>query len=155
MRRPRYEESGMDRQRWEREVLRPDWGTPHPSDPNWRDGHYHGMRSAGGPWQASYGLHRVSRREDLGGSGGLEGRYSRPMGGFGRDGLLGYEDRRSVPREPRRRDERPPLDYDESWQGGGVRGDAGYLRQYNSRSPELRYGHDYQRSPGPGGGRTA
>ena len=72
------------------------------------------------------------------------------MGGFGRDGLLHYEDRRAERRHPL-----PTGRYDEDlrgadprWEGGGVHGDAGYLRQYNSRSPAVRYGEEYRRGSG-------
>jgi hypothetical protein len=142
MRDNRYDDPYRSRASYERAVLRPDWGRPHPGDPNWADGHYHGMRSAGGPWQAPYGRYRHAHEADRGGWGGYEGRYARPPGGFGPDGLLGMDGRRSEDREPRR-----PWRYDEDfrdagpgWQGGGVRGDAEYLRQYNSRSPGLDRG---------------
>lgn len=149
MRRSRYDEgSGADRWRWEREVLRPDWGRPHPDDPNWRDGQYHGLRSGGGPWQGAYGRQREASREDLGGWGGVQGRYRRPMGGFGRDGLLGYEERRRALRDPVSPAETHPYMEEDSWQGGGVRGGVGYLRQYNARSPALRYGREFDRGYG-------
>ena len=144
----RYDHPYRGREQYERSVLRPDWGRPHPGDPNWLDGHYHGLRSDGGRWQGSYDRYRRYHADDLGGWGGYDGRYSRPMGGFRRDGLLGYDDRRGWRREPPGMPYREDVDADPEWQGGGVRDDMGYLRQYNSRSPEVRYGHDYRRSFG-------
>ena len=84
------------RKGFEREVLRPDWGRAHPSDPNWVDGQYHGMREVGGPWLAAYGRHRTASREDLGSAGGVEGRYGHPAGGFARDGLLRLDSPRAA-----------------------------------------------------------
>jgi hypothetical protein len=147
MRRDRYDDPYRSRKDFEREVLRPDWGRPHPSDPNWEDGHYHGMRGGGGPWQACYGRHRLDHRADLGRAGGFEGRYGRPAGGFSRDGLLRLDGARAdegwAPR---------PWRYDDALRGGaqdgGVCDDMRYLRQYNSASAELRYGHDYRRAYG-------
>jgi len=148
MRRDRYDDPYHSRHGFERAVLRPDWGRPHPSDPNWRDGWYHGMRSAGAAWQAPYDALRRYHEEDLRGWGGYQGRYGRPVGEFRESGLLRMEGRRAVDRE----DRVPPryaADYGEpEWQGGGVSEDVRYLRQYNGRSPELRYGRDYRRSYG-------
>jgi hypothetical protein len=147
MRRDPYDDPYRSRAAFERAVLRPDWGRPHPSDPNWEDGHYHGMRSAGGPWQAAYGRHRLAHREDLRGVGGFEGRYGRPAGGFARDGLLRLEAARAEERVAP-----GPWRYDDALRGGaqdgGVREDMRYLRQYNSSSRELRDGGDDRRSFG-------
>jgi hypothetical protein len=140
-RRNRYDDPYQDRQQFERAVLRPDWGRGHPTDPNWRDGHYHGMRSEGGRWQGSYGRYRLAHREDVRGAGGFEGRYGRPAGGFDEHGILRMEGRRESDRLPRRdwRYDDAFRDAGPDWQGGGVREDMGYLRQYNTRSPELRH----------------
>jgi hypothetical protein len=148
MRRNRYDDPYSTRHGFEREVLRPDWGSPHPTDPNWSDGWYHGMRSQGGSWQARYDRLRRDREEDLRRFGGYQGRYGRPAGDFARSGLLRMEGRGGEDGLPRQAP-RYAADYGEpGWQGGGVREDMGYLRQYNGRSPELRYGGDYRRSYG-------
>ena len=150
MRRDRYDDPYQSRAGFERAVLRPDWGRSHPSDPNWRDGWYHGMRSGGAPWQARYDQLRREHAEDLRGWGGYQGRYGRPVGEFTRSGLLRMDGRRDSDREHRTAP-RYAADYGEpEWQGGGVSEDVRYLRQYNSRSPELHYGYDYRRYYGSG-----
>lgn len=152
--------------------LKPEWGQPHPSDPNWADGHYHGNRMRGNEQQAAYGLHRLHHQRDLGGSGGFDGRYDEGQGWFDRGGL--YHDPHQQehtlanggPRGYDRGFQGRRLDYDDyaRWEegfayeargeehDGGVRRDARYLRQYNANSPMLREGRGYDRGFGYAGG---
>jgi len=53
------------------------FGSPAGLDPNYRDG-YRGMRMRGDGRQASYGAHRLARREDLETLGGFQGIYGGP-----------------------------------------------------------------------------
>lgn len=154
--------------------LRPEWGRPHPSDPNWRDGGYHGMRMQYGPRQGAYGWYRQTHAYDLGGAGGVDGIYDEGRGGFDDEGIYhhphfgggrgrGYD--RSYDGGYRSRADaydggyRRPR-YDGGYRGrgydaplrhvedGGVRGDQRHLRQYNRNSSALRYGSEYDRGFG-------
>ena len=131
--------------------MRPDWGRPQPMDPNWSDGHYHGMREEEGNWQGAYGHYRREHSQDLGGWGGYEGRYRQPPGGFNREGWL-QDPFDRVQHGARGR----PVDgirgYDRQMRGdaynGGVRYDNQYLQQYNRESVAFRTGRGYDRNYG-------
>ncbi|HEX8672781.1 MAG TPA: hypothetical protein VF710_12875 [Longimicrobium sp.] len=131
--------------------VRPDWGRPHPLDPNWADGHYHGMREDEGNWQGAYGHYRREHSQELGGWGGYEGRYRQPPGGFNREGW--FQD--PFDRSPHGAQGRPLngiRGYDRQMRGdandGGVRYDNQYLQQYNRDSLAFRTGRGYDRSYG-------
>lgn len=131
--------------------LRPDWGRPQPLDPNWADGHYHGMREEEGNWQGAYGHYRREHSRELGGWGGYEGRYRQPPGGFNREGWL----QDPFDRSPHGAQGRPLhgiRGYDRQMRGdagdGGVRYDNQYLQQYNRDSLAFRTGRGYDRSYG-------
>ncbi len=136
--------------------LRPDWGRPHPSDPNWADGHYHGMREEPGSWQGAYGHYRREHAQDLGAWGGYEGRYRQPPGGFNREGWLQDPFDRQA-HGARGRPVGGLRGYDARMTGdardGGVRYDNQYLRQFNRNSVAFRTGRGYDRNyghaPGP------
>ncbi|HEX8454844.1 MAG TPA: hypothetical protein VF647_22390 [Longimicrobium sp.] len=131
--------------------VRPDWGRPHPLDPNWADGHYHGMREDQGNWQGAYGHYRREHSQELGGWGGYEGRYRQPPGGFNREGW--FQD--PFDRGPHGAQGRPLngiRGYDRQMRGdahdGGVRYDNQHLQQYNRDSLAFRTGRGYDRSYG-------
>ena len=65
----------------------PGWGLDDRADPNWRGGTYHGLRMRSGEHQAAYGEHRLHHRGDLGGHGGVDGRYDWGEGTFDREGI--------------------------------------------------------------------
>lgn len=99
-------------------------------DPNHRGG-YGGMRMHGDDRQGAYGWHRWTHEEDFRGSGGFLGDRDRPprLGGEG-----GFR--------------RPREEYNRGWGSGGVRDlrhDREALREFNARSPGLRYGAEYDR----------
>jgi hypothetical protein len=122
--------------------MRPEWGRPHPSDPNWADGEYHGMRMRGDDRSAAYGLNRLNSREDLGGWGGYDGRYDSEPGTFDLEGIY-HDDFHGQGRGFRYdREFRGRAEFRQDPGGGGVHGDNRYLRQYNARSPELERGYD-------------
>jgi hypothetical protein len=110
-------------------------------DPNWRNGGYQGMRMRGDGRHAAYGRERLYRQHDLGGHGGFDGRSDLPNGWYDREGY--YHEQ--YEREGRMI---PPA-HAAGWrepggpEGGGVRYDREYLRQYNALSSAL----------GPGGPR--
>ena len=131
--------------------VRPDWGRPHPLDPNWADGHYHGMREEEGNWQGAYGHYRREHSQELGGWGGYQGRYGQQPGGFNREGWL----QDAFDRRPHGAQGRPLngiRGYDRHMRGdannGGVRYDNQYLQQYNRDSLAFRTGRGYDRSYG-------
>lgn len=134
----------------------PHWGNRDDPDPNWRGGHYHGMRmDPSGRYQAAYGRYRQDHARDLGGYGGFDGRHDSGPGRWDREGLYHdpFDEERHHHRYgaygPRRPVSRP---YDRPYrEDGGVRGDNRYLRQYNAHSPELRRGYDrgYGYAEGP------
>ena len=131
----------------------PDWGRPHPLDPNWADGEYHGMRMQRQPGHAAYGFHRQVRENDLQGYGGFDGIYDEGPGRYNREGQFQHPYFHGQMQHPRSQ----PLRYDAGMrhvEDGGVRGDTRYLRQYNAQSPMLR-GGGYDRGYGwaPAGGR--
>ncbi|HEU0014296.1 MAG TPA: hypothetical protein VFQ45_11465 [Longimicrobium sp.] len=130
----------------------PQWGRPHPLDPNWSDGDYHGQRMGWDHRQGAYGFLRQHREHDLGGHGGFDGRYDEPEGRYGRDGLWRHPMDAGRVEHPHSRH----LPYDRDLrrvEDGGVRAGNQYLRQYNANSPELRRGYDrgYGWAPGPSG----
>ena len=45
--------------------MTPEWGRPHPLDPNWADGEYHGNRMRAQPGHGAYGFHRQVHEHDL------------------------------------------------------------------------------------------
>jgi hypothetical protein len=124
------------------------------ADPNWRGG-YHGGRMSGGPGQASYGWYRAEHGRDLGGHGGIDGRYDLPNGWYDADGAYHEQYERGDHRHRRLQQGggRYGADYDPRWeQGSGIRGGPGYLRQYNAYSPALNEpGHErgWGYAPGP------
>jgi hypothetical protein len=136
--------------------LRPDWGRPHPMDPNWADGQYHGMREEQGNWQGAYGQYRREHSQDLGGWGGYQGRYRQPPGGFNREGWF-QDPFDARPHGAQGRPLNGIRGYDAHMRGdahnGGVRYDNQYLQQYNRDSLAFRTGRGYDRSYGwaPGG----
>lgn len=67
--------------------MSPGWGWNDSADPNWRGGAYHGQRMGEGGERAAYGEHRLHHRGDLGGHGGLDGRYDWGEGRFDREGI--------------------------------------------------------------------
>jgi hypothetical protein len=127
----------------------PGWGWEDDRDPNWRGGTYHGMRMDGGSWQAAYGQNRFYRQADLGGAGGFDGRYDLPNGFYDGNGYY-HEQWEGQARGavPGRWLGHPRYDQDLRGDGGGVRYDREYLRQYNSQSPALRQGGGPRRSWG-------
>jgi len=121
----------------------PEWGLPHPMDPNWRDGEYHGQRMGWDHRQGAYGFHRQTRERDLQGYGGFDGIYDEGLGWFNREGQYEHPYFHGQVGHPRSRPMDPRYDADlRSWTEGGVRGDTRYLRQYNANSPMLRGGYD-------------
>jgi hypothetical protein len=119
----------------------PEWGRPHPMDPNWADGEYHGQRMGWDHRQAGYGYHRQMRERDLQGYGGFDGIYDEGPGRYNAEGQFEHPYFRGEMRHPRSRPE--PRGYDRGMrhvEDGGVRGDARFLRQYNANSPQLRGG---------------
>jgi hypothetical protein len=133
----------------------PRWEDGDPLDPNWSEGRYHGMRMRPVPGQAAYGFHRMARERDLLGHGGFQGVYDEGPGRFDEHGAFRHP-RLEGQGGPRRRlgqghGEPAPRRVED----GGVRGEAGYLRQYNAESPMLRDGRAEERGFGwaPAGGR--
>ncbi|HEX8430404.1 MAG TPA: hypothetical protein VF625_03920 [Longimicrobium sp.] len=130
----------------------PQFGRPHPADPNWADGNYHGNREAGGAGQAAYGHYRREHVTDLGGSGGFDGRYAEGRGYYDRDGIFRQQfDAR--PHGALGRPVRGIQGYDADHRpadarNGGVRGDNRYLQQYNNESVAFRTGRGYDRNFG-------
>jgi hypothetical protein len=124
----------------------PQWGSPH-RDPNWHDGEYHGHRMEGSHRQGAYGFHRQQHERDLQGYGGFDGIYDEGTGHYNAGGQFDHPYFHGQMQHPRSR----PQGYDAGFrqgQGGGVRGDTRFLRQYNANSPELRGGGGYDRGFG-------
>ena len=124
----------------------PEWGRPHPMDPNWADGAYHGHRMGWDHRQAAYGFHRQTRERDLQGYGGFDGIYDEGTGSY-ENGFFRHPYFEGHMQHPRSQPER----YDAGMrhmEDGGVRRDTRYLRQYNSQSPMLRGGGGYDRGYG-------
>lgn len=133
------------------------------ADPNWQGGGYGGMRMDLGPRQdrPAYGWHREQHQADLGGHGGFDGRYDLPDGWYDADGFYHERYEREAGWRGRGRGAMPPERYGRDYgprhvENGGVRGDAGYLRQYNAHSPTLDprmggnpEGRGYGFAPGP------
>lgn len=127
----------------------PEWGRPHPMDPNWHDGEYHGQRMGWDHRQAGYGFHRRMREQDLQGYGGFDGIYDEGTGSYNAEGQFDHPYFHGRMEHPRTRP--MTLGYDAGMrhvEDGGVRGDASYLRQYNANSPMLRGGGGYDRGFG-------
>ena len=121
----------------------PEWGRPHPMDPNWSDGEYHGNRMDGSHRQGAYGSHRRVREHDLQGYGGFDGIYDEGPGAYNREGQFEHPYFQGRMQHPRSRPVRPGYDASMRYaQDGGVRNDTRFLRQYNAQSPELRGGYD-------------
>jgi len=124
--------------------MRPEWGEPHPRDPNWRDGEYHGHRLHYDHRYGAYGMHRREHEYDLGGHGGFDGIYDEGPGGFDRHGVYHHPYFQGRVRHPH--SERAAPHYDLEYRHelvGGIRRDTRYLRQYNAHSPELDRGDDH------------
>lgn len=136
----------------------PEWGRPHPMDPNWSDGEYHGNRMGWSHRQGAYGFHRQVREHDLQGHGGFDGIYDEGPGAYNREGQFVHPYFQGRMQHPR---SRPQRGYDAGMRrgydrgmcdgygagpqhgtDGGVRGDTRFLRQYNAASPGLRGGYD-------------
>ena len=135
----------------------PEWGRPHPQDPNWADGEYHGMRMQRQPGHGAYGFHRQMRENDLQGYGGFDGIYDEGPGEYDRQGVYHHPYFRGELHHGRSA-EVTRAGYDAVYrhvENGGVHHDTRYLRQYNSESPALRGRGGYDRSYGnaPRGGR--
>lgn len=135
----------------------PEWGRPHPQDPNWADGEYHGMRMRRQPGHGAYGLHRLTHEHDLQGYGGFDGIYDEGPGTYDPQGVYHHPYFRGRLQHGRSA-EVTRGGYDAVFrhvENGGVRGDTRYLRQYNSDSPALRGRGGYDRGYGwaPAGGR--
>ncbi|HEX6037050.1 hypothetical protein [Longimicrobium sp.] len=145
----------------------PQWGRPHPMDPNWSDGQYHGTRMDWSHRQGAYGFHRQMREHDLQGYGGFNGLYDEGPGAYNAEGQFEHPYFRGRVQSPRAR--ALPRGYDAGMRGrydqgmrgrydagmrdgygagprhgsnGGVRADTRFLRQYNAGSPGLRGGYD-------------
>lgn len=126
----------------------PEWGERHAMDPNWRDGDYHGQRMEWRHGEGAYGFHRQTRERDLQGYGGFDGIYDEGPGAYNREGQYEhpfFQGRMSHPRSAPRGDD-AGMQHPEA--GGGVRGDARFVRQYNAHSPALRQGGGYDRGYG-------
>jgi hypothetical protein len=128
----------------------PGWGWQG-GDPNYRDGHYHGLRMRGdGRHVADYGRYRFFHQYDLGASGGFDGRNDLPDGWWDRRGYYHEQFERGDGRfEPRYVPAPPREDGPRMESGGGVHYDREYLRQYNAYSPGLREGRGWGYAPGP------
>ena len=121
----------------------PEWGRPHPMDPNWSDGEYHGNRMDGSHRQGAYGAHRQVREQDLQGYGGFDGIYDEGPGTYNREGQFEHPYFQGRMQHPRSRPVRHGYDAGLRYvQDGGVRNDTRFLRQYNAQSPGLRSGYD-------------
>lgn len=136
----------------------PEWGRPHPLDPNWRDGEYHGMRMEYSHRHGAYGFHRRTHEDDLLGYGGFDGLYDEGPGAFDREGMYRHPYFRGRVTHGHS-GHVTHAGYDAEFrhvEDGGVRGDVRYLRQYNAESPMLRggrYDRGYGWAPaGPGEG---
>jgi hypothetical protein len=124
----------------------PQWGTPH-RDPNWHDGEYHGHRMDGNHRQGAYGFHRQQHQDDLQGYGGFNGIYDEGTGRYNAGGQFDHPYFHGQMQHTRSR----PQGYDAGFrqgQGGGVRGDTRFLRQYNANSPALQGRGGYDRGFG-------
>ena len=138
--------------------MAPDWGRPHPLDPNWADGEYHGMRMQRQPGHGAYGFHRQMRERDLQGYGGFDGIYYEGPGQYDSAGVYRHPYFEGRLQHGRSHDVTAMGGYDAVYrhvENGGVHRDTRYLRQYNAESPALRGRGGYDRSYGhaPAGGR--
>jgi hypothetical protein len=158
----------------------PQWGRPHPMDPNWSDGEYHGNRMDWSHRQGAYGFHRQAREHDLQGYGGFDGIYDQGPGTYNAEGQFQHPYFQGRTQPPRGRGTASHGRYDAGMRGrydagmrgrydagmrggygagpqhgtnGGVRGDTRFLRQYNAGSPGLRGGYDRGYGWAPGGPR--
>ncbi len=121
----------------------PEWGRPHPMDPNWSDGTYRGARMGWSHHQGGYGYHRQMREQDLMGHGGFDGIYDEGPGRYNAEGQFEHPYFYGHMQHPRSRPLRHGYDAGMRFvQDGGVRGDTRYLRQYNAHSPALRGPYD-------------
>lgn len=136
----------------------PQWGRPHPLDPNWADGEYHGQRMNPDRHNAAYGWYRQAHERDLQSHGGFDGIYDEGQGSFDQGGIHHHAMYGGRVQRPRTQAIPRHGRYDAQFrhvENGGVQRDTRYLGQYNRNSVALRYGSEYDRgygqAPGPRG----
>ena len=134
----------------------PQWGQPHPLDPNWADAEYHGGRMEFDHRHGAYGWYRQAHERDLQSSGGFDGIYDEGPGRYDAHGVYHHPMHRGRVQRPRTQGMPRDYRYDAQYhhvENGGVRQDSRFLGQYNRNSVGLRYGGEYDRGFGhaPGG----
>jgi hypothetical protein len=129
----------------------PQWGRPHPLDPNWADGEYHGQRMEFDHRHGAYGWYRRAHERDLQSSGGFDGIYDEGDGRYDAHGIYHHPMYHGRVQQPRTRGMPRDYRYDAQYrhvENGGVRRDSRFLGQYNRNSVGLRYGSEYDRGYG-------